>query len=88
MLLSHIKKKLLEEDTYNSSIYITVTTLKYLKKGGRITATAAAIGSLLKKMEILQVSVGPAGEFLINFFTELPKKNYRPSAKWKNHSFL
>jgi len=48
-------KKLLEEDTYNSSIYITVTTLKYLKKGGRITATAAAIGSLLKIKPVLQI---------------------------------
>jgi len=48
-------KEYLETDTYNSSIYITVTTLKYLKKGGRITATAAAIGSLLKIKPVLQI---------------------------------
>jgi len=48
-------KQELETDTYNSSIYITVTTLKYLKRGGRITATAAAIGSLLKIKPVLQI---------------------------------
>lgn len=51
---SEIKREL-ETDTYNSSIYITVTTLKYLKRGGRITATAAAIGSLLKIKPVLQI---------------------------------
>lgn len=48
-------KQYLETDTFNSSIYITVTTLKYLKRGGRITATAAAIGSLLKIKPVLQI---------------------------------
>lgn len=48
-------KEYLETDTFNSSIYITVTTLKYLKKGGRVTATAAAIGSLLKIKPVLQI---------------------------------
>lgn len=48
-------KEYLETDTYNSSIYISLTTLKYLKKGGRITATAAAIGSLLKIKPVLQI---------------------------------
>jgi len=37
-------KKILEEEKFNSSIYITLETLKYLKKGGRITPAAAAIG--------------------------------------------
>ena len=48
-------KEYLETDTFNSSIYITVTTLKFLRKGGRITATAAAIGSLLKIKPVLQI---------------------------------
>lgn len=48
-------KDYLETDTFNSSIYITLTTLKYLKKGGRITATAAAIGTLLKIKPVLQI---------------------------------
>ena len=39
----------------NSSIYIMVPTLKYLKKGGRITAAAAAIGSLLSIKPVLQI---------------------------------
>ncbi|NLL93944.1 MAG: DegV family protein [Clostridiales bacterium] len=38
-----------------SSIYIMVDTLKYLKKGGRITAAAAALGTLLKLKPVLQI---------------------------------
>ena len=41
-------KKVLEDTKDDSSIYITVDTLKYLKKGGRITPAAAALGTLLK----------------------------------------
>ena len=37
----------LEETRFDSSIYITVATLKYLKQGGRITPAAAAIGTML-----------------------------------------
>lgn len=48
-------KQILEDTAENSSIYITVPTLKYLKKGGRITAAAAAIGSLLSIKPILQI---------------------------------
>lgn len=48
-------KEALEKDKYNSSIYITVDTLEYLKKGGRITPTAATIGSILKIKPILQI---------------------------------
>jgi DegV family protein with EDD domain len=45
----------LEEHALESSIYIMVDTLKYLKKGGRITPAAAAIGSLLRIKPILQI---------------------------------
>lgn len=48
-------RKTLESEGVNSSIYITVPTLKYLKKGGRITATAAAIGQILSIKPILQI---------------------------------
>jgi DegV family protein with EDD domain len=48
-------KQYLESNALNSSIYIMVPTLKYLKKGGRITATAAAIGSLLSIKPVLQI---------------------------------
>ncbi len=46
-------KAYLEETYANSRVYIMVNTLKYLKKGGRISPTAAAIGSLLKIKPIL-----------------------------------
>lgn len=48
-------KKILEDSKYNSSIYIMVDTLYYLKKGGRITPAAAAIGTLLKLKPVLQI---------------------------------
>lgn len=48
-------KQILEEDRYNSSIYIMLDTLYYLKKGGRITPAAAALGTLLKLKPVLQI---------------------------------
>lgn len=47
--------KILEDTKYDSSIYITVDTLKYLKKGGRITPAAAALGTFLKLKPVLQI---------------------------------
>ncbi len=49
-----IKEKL-EEVKFESSIYIMVDTLKYLKKGGRITPAAAALGTLLRIKPVLQI---------------------------------
>ena len=40
-------KDILEADKLDSGIYIMVDTLKYLKKGGRVTAAGAAIGTVL-----------------------------------------
>ena len=48
-------KAYLEETKLDASIYIMVDTLEYLKKGGRITPAAAAIGSLLKLNPVLQI---------------------------------
>lgn len=48
-------KDILEETKFESSIYITLDTLKYLKKGGRITPAAAALGTLLKLKPVLQI---------------------------------
>ena len=48
-------KQYLENTSLNASIYIMVPTLKYLKKGGRVTAAAAAIGSLLSIKPVLQI---------------------------------
>ena len=48
-------KDILEAHKMDSSIYITLETLKYLKKGGRITPAAAAIGTMLKLNPVLQI---------------------------------
>lgn len=48
-------KAYLERTKMDSSIYITVDTLKYLKKGGRVTPAAAALGTLLKIKPVLQI---------------------------------
>lgn len=48
-------KNILEKEKLESSIYITVDTLKYLKKGGRITPAAAAIGTVLNLKPVLQI---------------------------------
>ena len=48
-------KEFLEKDRFNSSIYIMVDTLYYLKKGGRITPAAAALGTLLRLKPVLQI---------------------------------
>ena len=48
-------KDILENDGLNASIYIMLDTLYYLKKGGRITPAAAALGTLLKLKPVLQI---------------------------------
>ena len=48
-------KEILEAEKLESSIYITVDTLKYLKRGGRITPAAAAIGTVLNLKPVLQI---------------------------------
>lgn len=48
-------KQILETDRSNSSIYITLDTLQYLKKGGRITPAAAALGTILRLKPVLQI---------------------------------
>lgn len=48
-------KDILEREKSESSVYIMVDTLKYLKKGGRITPAAAALGTLLRLKPVLQI---------------------------------
>lgn len=48
-------KEILEDEKLESSIYITVDNLKYLKKGGRITPAAAALGTVLNLKPVLQI---------------------------------
>jgi len=56
-------KEVLEETKLECSIYLAVDTLKYLKKGGRITPAVAAIGTLLKIKPILQIQGGKLDTF-------------------------
>ena len=49
-------RKILEKDGLNCSIYIMMDTLHYLKKGGRITPAAAAIGTILRIKPVLQIN--------------------------------
>lgn len=48
-------RQILLDDKFNSSIYIMLDTLKYLKKGGRITPAAAALGEILRLKPVLQI---------------------------------
>lgn len=48
-------KEILLKTKFDSSIYISLDTLKYLKKGGRLTPAAALIGSILKIKPVLQI---------------------------------
>ena len=52
-----IKEKL-EEVRFDSSIYIMLDTLTYLKRGGRITPSVAAIGTVLNIKPVLQIQGG------------------------------
>ena len=48
-------RTLLEQTRFDSDIYITVDTLKYLKKGGRLTPAAAAVGTVLNLKPVLRI---------------------------------
>lgn len=48
-------KEYLLKTKFDSSIYISLATLKYLKKGGRLTPAAALIGTILKIKPVLQI---------------------------------
>ncbi|MCD8019090.1 MAG: DegV family protein [Clostridiales bacterium] len=63
----------LMESKYDSSIYITLETLYYLKRGGRITPAAAALGSLLRIKPVLQIQ----GEKLDSYAKSRTKKSAR-----------
>lgn len=48
-------KAILEREALDATIYIAVDTLEYLKKGGRITPAAAAVGSMLRLKPVLTI---------------------------------
>lgn len=56
-------KEILEKTALDCDIYITLDTLKYLKKGGRLTPSAAAIGTVLNLKPVLRIK----GEKLDSF---------------------
>lgn len=58
-------KTFLESNASNSSIYIAVDTMKYLKKGGRVSPAAATIGSILKIKPVLQIHGGKLDKFAL-----------------------
>ena len=66
-------QSILERDALNASIYIAVDTLKYLKKGGRVTPAAATIASVLNIKPVLQIQ----GEKLDAFAKVRGKKQAR-----------
>lgn len=53
----------LEAEALNASIYISVSTLTYLKKGGRITPAAAAVATALNLKPVLQIQGGKLDAF-------------------------
>ncbi len=51
-------KEILEKTKDTMTIYIMVDTLEYLKRGGRITAASASIGTLLNIKPVLSLTTG------------------------------
>ena len=76
---------ILEEQKMESSIYIMLNTLTYLKRGGRITPAAAALGTLLKIKPVLQIQGDKLDAFAKartvkqgkNIMIEAMKKDFR-----------
>ncbi len=73
--------KILEETSMDSSIYIMVNTLKYLKKGGRVTPAAAAIGTLLKIKPVLQIQGGKLDQYAKVMNEKVAKQKMIDAAK-------
>lgn len=67
-------KEFLENDKFNSSIYIMLDTLYYLKKGGRITPAAAAIGTMLRLKPVLTIQ----GESWMPLQRQEPPRRAKP----------
>lgn len=53
----------LEARAYDSSIYLVVDTLEFLKKGGRVTSAAAALGTVLNLKPVLTIQGGKLDAF-------------------------
>lgn len=67
-------KEILESQGSQSSIYIMVDTLKYLKKGGRVTPAGALLGEALHIKPVLQINGGKLDAFKKCIGTKKAKK--------------
>ena len=56
-------KEILESGKNRMMIYIGVQTLEYLKRGGRVTPAAAALGSVLNIKPVLKLETGKLDSF-------------------------
>lgn len=56
-------QEILEREAMDATIYIAVDTLEYLKKGGRVTAAAAAVGTVLHIKPVLTIQGGKLDAF-------------------------
>ena len=68
-------KEFLESTKFESSIYIALDTLKYLKKGGRITPAAALIGEVLNIKPVLQIQGEKLDEYTKARSIKMAKKS-------------
>lgn len=76
-------KEYLEATKHKSSIYITLNVLKYLKKGGRISPTAAALGSMLNIKPILSSRGGNFEKFAVAFSISQARKKMIQQIKFE-----
>ena len=65
----------------DSSIYIAVDTMKYLKKGGRVTPAAAMIGSILKIKPVLQIQGQRLDKFALARSLQKAKETMKSAIK-------
>ncbi len=56
-------KNILEDHKRDSSIYISLVTLEYLSRGGRLTKGVAALGNILRIKPVLQIQGGKLDTF-------------------------
>ena len=74
-------KDRLEETGKDNSIYILLDTLKYLKKGGRISKASAMLGDMFKLKPILTSDGGAFEKYAVTFTLEQAKKKMIQKAK-------
>ncbi len=74
-------KEYLEVTSGDSSIYIAVDTMKYLKKGGRVTPAAAAIATVLKIKPVLSIRGAKLDKFAMARTTQKAKEAMKLAIK-------